>query len=711
VPTTRGQTYELSGAIEPTRLSSAYRAGLLVVAVTMLVLPLLYLGLIALVVTAVWWHLTENTWILTSRGGGMWRGVGYLGPAVAGSVLAFFMVKPVLARPARRIDPVPIGPQDEPELFAFINHICRQVRAPIPTRVQVDCQVNASASFASVPLTVGAPRLVLTIGLPLGAGLTVRQLGGVLAHEFGHFAQGGAMRLTYIVRSINTWFSRVVYERDAWDDQLAEWSSASNWMLAITWKLAEAAVWCSRHILALLMKAGHAISCFMLRQMEYDADSYEVKLVGTDTFVETSAKLRELMVMSQIAHNELREGWLRRTVPSNLATFVLQQHGRFTPEILGQIRHVPTAKTGAFDTHPSDADRIEAAERSRTAGILAGGDQSATALFRDFDKLSERATRHYYEHDLALDLASASIVNSEAALEATKERDDTQRAAQTFFGDRLTVLRPLRLAPADGDQTSAALVAALHDARTAMASDEGRVAEKYRGFESLEHNRQLALTAQALIESGFAKVVPEGFNLTVGSSEDASEAAARAIVQQNRLAPHLDRFEAIAMRRLASSLALLDPAQADIWPSTSDLDATTRASLHDEAGRLSTTLNALADVWPFLKEVHETSTVYEHLAANAAKSPKQDVAIARMNRTTSQLGGAIKEIRAKLAQVPGPDRSSNESLLAAIGVPEDTSTPFQPNLVLAKSAALRFDVIGRLAAIGLRVENAIAVQS
>ena len=119
----------------------------------------------------------------------------------------------------------------------------------MPARVQVDCQVNASAGFATVPVMPGAPRLVLTIGLPLAAGLTVRQFGGVLAHEFGHFAQGGGMRLTYIVRSINRWFSRVAYERDAWDEKLDEWSNRGNWMLSLTLHLAKASVWCSRQVL------------------------------------------------------------------------------------------------------------------------------------------------------------------------------------------------------------------------------------------------------------------------------------------------------------------------------------------------------------------------------------------------------------------------------------------------------------------------------
>lgn len=69
--------------------------------------------------------------------------------------------------------------------------------------------------------------------MPLVSGLTLRQLAGVLAHEFGHFAQGTGMRVTYVIRWVNHWFARVVYERDAWDVRLQRWSEDTDWRLAI----------------------------------------------------------------------------------------------------------------------------------------------------------------------------------------------------------------------------------------------------------------------------------------------------------------------------------------------------------------------------------------------------------------------------------------------------------------------------------------------
>ena len=78
----------------------------------------------------------------------------------------------------------------------------------------MNCAVDATASFRLGAAGLLGQDMTLTIGLPLVAGLSMRQFAGVLAHEFGHFSQGAGMRLTYVIRRVNGWFFRVVYERD-----------------------------------------------------------------------------------------------------------------------------------------------------------------------------------------------------------------------------------------------------------------------------------------------------------------------------------------------------------------------------------------------------------------------------------------------------------------------------------------------------------------
>ena len=299
-----------SGVIAPAKTGSLYNVGLAVVAFAMVLLPAIYVGLIVLAAWGVFYHLTKNSWLINDgSGGGLYRLIIYLGPAVAGGILVFFMVKPLYARKQKEVQPVTLDPAKEPLLFAFVEKICALVKAPMPSRIDVDCQVNASASLRH---GLWSKDLVLAIGMPLASGLDMRQFGGVLAHEFGHFAQGVGMRLTYVIRQINFWFARVVYERDTWDMQLDKTARDADFRIGIVLHTARGGVWLTRRILWILMQAGHGISCFMLRQMEYDADSYEAKLAGSDAFESTATRLPVLNVALQFAYEDVRLSWLAR---------------------------------------------------------------------------------------------------------------------------------------------------------------------------------------------------------------------------------------------------------------------------------------------------------------------------------------------------------------------------------------------------------------
>jgi Zn-dependent protease with chaperone function len=293
-----------TGAIEPTKTGPLYSAGLALVAFAMVLLPVIYIALIALTAWLVLLHLKNDTWIFTGSGGALFRGIAYIGPAIAGVILVFFMVKPFFAAKAKSREPIILDPAKEPLLFAFVRKICELVGAAVPSRIEVNCDVNASASLRR---GLWSRDLVLTIGLPLASGLNMREFGGVLAHEFGHFAQGAGMRLTYIIRRINFWFARVVYERDEWDVKLERSARRVDWRIGIMLHLSRGCVWLTRRILWALMQAGHAISCFMLRQMEFDADSYEAKVAGSDAFEATASRMRVLNAATRTAYEDVRQ--------------------------------------------------------------------------------------------------------------------------------------------------------------------------------------------------------------------------------------------------------------------------------------------------------------------------------------------------------------------------------------------------------------------
>ena len=307
--------------LEPNRISPLYRIGLVLVMAMMVLLPLIYVGLIGLIAYGVWVHAANNTGILTathgSRGGKVAL-LAYLTPIVAGATAILFMIKPLFAARPKEGPRYSLDPATEPRLFQFVERLCRTVRAPIPRRIDLDTQVNASASFRRGFVSMLGNDMVLTIGLPLVSGMTLRQLTGVLAHEFGHFAQGSGMRVTYVIRSVNAWFARVVYERDAWDQKLADWSAQAGREMALVMWACKLLVWLARRVLWALMWAGHFVSCFMLRQMEYDADRYELRVAGSEEFAQTVDRLVVLSLASQGAHSDLAQSWQSNRLADDL---------------------------------------------------------------------------------------------------------------------------------------------------------------------------------------------------------------------------------------------------------------------------------------------------------------------------------------------------------------------------------------------------------
>jgi len=571
-----------SDTIAPTAISGSYRLGLLAVTIAMILVPMLYLLLIALVGWFVVWHVTTNTWILQGSGSGaQWRFLGYLTPGVVGAILLFFMVKPIFARRARRADPVQVLEHEQPVLYALIREICRQVRAPFPACVYVDCQVNASASLKGGAVGVFGRDLDLTIGLPLVTGLSVRQLSGVLAHEFGHFAQGGGMRTTAVIRSINAWLYRVVHERDSWDSTLEEWSREGDWRVTLPMALARGSVWVSRRALAGVMIVGHGVSCYMMRQMEFDADSYEVKIAGSDAFARTFVRLRELSAGSQMAYSQLPKLLEKQSIPRDMPQLVAECSRRLPDGIRQQVQKVSGAHTGTFDTHPSDADRIAAAQTLATSGALVGGDQSATILFREFDRLSAAVTRHHFESDLGIVLEKLQLVANDEALRGAEHQQRADAALHEVFASRVSVMRPLRISVDEAAAGVVDLAETLARARAAV-KESTLSQESYRRFEHFQFRWDLAFCAEYLFQSGLQSVSAEQFQLAEPTLACAQSTQSWAKQEQDKLRAYLDPFDALVAHRIGFGVLMLE-----------------RNGGEREARALALAVTALADAVPF----------------------------------------------------------------------------------------------------------------
>ncbi|HEX7653688.1 MAG TPA: M48 family metallopeptidase [Verrucomicrobiae bacterium] len=413
----------ITETIPRTPVAWPYLLGLFLVALVMVLLPLVYLGIVAGTGWLMWYYAEHARGLLTLTSGGSPARIGryilYVTPLLVGVLQLFFMVKPWFARRPRCAQPLALNPGAEPVLFAFIARICETVGAPMPTRIDLDCRLNASAGFRRGTSSLWGHDLVLTIGLPLVANLDMQQFAGVLAHEFGHFTQGTAMRLHFLIDRINRWFSRVVYERDAWDLRLEAWLEAaeSGWFLVIG-KALSLAVGSSRWLLKILMLIGHACGSFLLRQMEHDADKYAQKVAGSEAMVNATLHIGVLGAVARRSYELMRTSWNRqRQLPDQYPAFL----ARLAAALPANERHrletaLAQTPTSLWATHPSPAERMARARAAQAAGLFQLR-QPATELFTHFEAVSRQITLLHYTETLGLPCLPSCLI---PAAEATR---------------------------------------------------------------------------------------------------------------------------------------------------------------------------------------------------------------------------------------------------------------------------------------------------
>jgi Zn-dependent protease with chaperone function len=406
------------GPVRGPRASFFYQIGLFLLTGAILILPLLYLLMVAAAGLSVYWWATHATVLFTGRTFGFYILLAkifiYLTPLIAGTIVVFFMIKPLLARRPKHAQPLALNAANEPLLFAFITEICRTVGAPVPSRIDVDCNLNASASFRRALRSFFGNDLVLTLGLPLVAGTNITQLGGVIAHEFGHFTQSLAMRLNYIIRGVNSWFVRIIYERDEWDLMLEEWAlDAEEWWMQMLVAVARLGIWFSRLLLKVLMWIGVAISAFVSRQMEYNADAYEIEFAGSQVFEETTVCFATLGASLNPAYKIMRISWNQnRSLPDNFPSFLTLLKARMPEEQRSAIAdRAGLDQAPWYSTHPATGDRIRCARLMQKPGVFSL-DAPARQLFSNFEVLSRQVSLLHYVDDLNL---PQPLINPRAA--------------------------------------------------------------------------------------------------------------------------------------------------------------------------------------------------------------------------------------------------------------------------------------------------------
>jgi Zn-dependent protease with chaperone function len=310
---------------------------------------------------------------------------------------------------------IEVSADDQPDLIAFVHRVADQAGAPKPHRIFLAPAVNAAVFYDVGFLNLLFPsRKNLLIGMGLIETLTLDELRAVLAHEFGHFAQG-TMRVgswVYIARQV---VADLITRRDAFDSTLA-WIARADLRVAwIGWGM-QIIVWSIRSILDTLFRGVMLLERALSREMEFQADLVAVSVSGSDSLVHAlhclGAADDAFDRALQFSAAEVRAGHpvedlfaVQSRVLARMAEVLGDPtHGRAPPLPAADRASHRVFEAGIaeappmWSTHPPNHEREANAKRRYVASVLDA--RSAWAVVRDAPGLRQRVTRDLLELEL-----------------------------------------------------------------------------------------------------------------------------------------------------------------------------------------------------------------------------------------------------------------------------------------------------------------------
>ncbi len=415
--------------------SKLFLTGWTVAASCIILLPILYIVLMLSILNMTYYYFEDNIYFFDDHS--IILGLLlYIIPILIGILLVAAMAKPLIARPSAKKLFIPLSRKKEPALYAFIEKLCRAIGSKIPNSIEVDCSVNTSANYQRRIISFLEEDLTLTIGLPIISEMTITEFTNLLAHEFGQFTKKTEMRLSYIISSINLWFSRVVYEQDVIDNKLATLSlTASVFLTQIPLNIIKSFIWLSRKILTVFLLAGHIISRFFIRQTEFEADNYSVQLAGFESFRSSLNKLRTLDSASIDAFSKLKtqRNPNDNSLPDDFVLLISTINRQFSDKSnLKPRQNTPQGKIRIRPAYPSYQERIDHAKKIVSKDIIQS-DKPASTLFTNFEELSKTASVLLYRETLGLRFNKDDLVPTSQFGSNSGQTSETTKIDSNFF--------------------------------------------------------------------------------------------------------------------------------------------------------------------------------------------------------------------------------------------------------------------------------------
>ncbi len=338
---------------------------------------------------------------------GIVAGIGLIG---LGIMVLIFLIKFLFA--VSKYDPsgsIEITEEEQPRLFAFIQQVAKDTGAPLPKRVFLSSEVNASVFYNSSFWSMFLPvRKNLQIGLGLVNAINVSEFKAILAHEFGHFSQR-SMKLGSFVYHVNKIIYNMLFDNDSYSKALSGWASVSD-IFAIfasaTAKIAQGIQWVLRQMYGVINKNYMRLS----REMEFHADAVAASVSGSSSLASALRRVELADTGYNMALRKCDDLFREKKIVANIyekQSLMLQQLAKeFKLQYENELpvvtsEFLETNKTSRINykdqwaSHPSTEDRAEHLNKLAVKADLVT--TSAWVLFNDKERLETDLTRKIYE--------------------------------------------------------------------------------------------------------------------------------------------------------------------------------------------------------------------------------------------------------------------------------------------------------------------------
>ncbi|GAA1019788.1 MULTISPECIES: M48 family metalloprotease [Amycolatopsis] len=278
------------------------------------------------------------------------------------------------------VDGVPVTPEEQPQLWAAVRELAREVGTRPPDEIYLLPQVNAGVTEETHWAGLRVRRRRMFIGAQLFAGLRISQLRAILGHELGHYSNRHTRFAGATYRGRQT-IGRVVNGLR---------SSGSGRLL--------------RPVFTAYAAVYYRVSARVSQEQELAADIASARAAGTTA---ATTALRETEVLDAawwvFLENYATVAWSSGYLPKQLAGgYQLLLADETRAEEMASLRENPPSRPASkYDSHPPISERIALLEAAPAIPVPPGGERPATDLLRNGSELLEAVLATGFTEDAA----------------------------------------------------------------------------------------------------------------------------------------------------------------------------------------------------------------------------------------------------------------------------------------------------------------------